>query len=82
MMVVRRDLLDRVQDTVPGILRYSAQAKEGSMLNTPPTFSWYIAGLVFAWLKRQGGLSRMAEINQRKAEKLYAEAAKRVAAMK
>ena len=56
LMIVRRDLLDRVPDTVPAILRYSAQAKEGSMLNTPPTFSWYIAGLVFAWLKRQGGL--------------------------
>ncbi len=41
------------------------------MLNTPPTFSWYIAGLVFAWLKRQGGLARMGEINQRKADKLY-----------
>ena len=41
------------------------------MLNTPPTFSWYMAGLVFAWLKRQGGLKRMGEINQRKARKLY-----------
>jgi len=41
------------------------------MLNTPPTFSWYIAGLVFAWLKRQGGLARMAEVNKRKADKLY-----------
>jgi phosphoserine aminotransferase len=71
LMIVRRDLLDRVQDTVPAILRYSAQAKEGSMLNTPPTFSWYIAGLVFAWLKRQGGLAHMAEINLRKATKLY-----------
>ncbi len=64
-------LIERVQETVPNILRYSSQAKEGSMLNTPPTFSWYIAGLVFAWLKRQGGLVRMAEINKRKAEKLY-----------
>ena len=41
------------------------------MLNTPPTFSWYIAGLVFAWLKRQGGVSRMGEINRRKSEKFY-----------
>ena len=41
------------------------------MLNTPPTFGWYMAGLVFAWLKRQGGLQRMAEINRRKAELLY-----------
>lgn len=42
------------------------------MLNTPPTFSWYFAGLVFAWLKQRGGLARMAEINRRKAAKLYA----------
>ncbi|MBM4196524.1 MAG: 3-phosphoserine/phosphohydroxythreonine transaminase [Gammaproteobacteria bacterium] len=71
VMIVRRDLIDRVPDTVPNILRYSAQAKEGSMLNTPPTFSWYFAGLVFAWLRKQGGLDRMAEINRRKADKLY-----------
>jgi phosphoserine aminotransferase len=71
LMVVRRDLLERVPESMPNILRYSAQAKEGSMLNTPATFSWYVAGLVFAWLKRQGGLSRMGEINRRKAEKLY-----------
>lgn len=71
LMVVRRDLLERVQESVPNILRYSAQAKEGSMLNTPPTFSWYVAGLVFAWLKRKGGLRHMADVNKRKAEKLY-----------
>jgi phosphoserine aminotransferase len=71
LMIVRRDLLERVPDTVPNILRYASQAKEGSMLNTPPTFSWYVAGLVFDWLKRQGGLARMGEINQRKAQKLY-----------
>jgi phosphoserine aminotransferase len=71
LMIVRRDLLERVPETVPNILRYAAQAKEGSMLNTPPTFAWYVAGLVFAWLKRQGGLARMAEINRRKASKLY-----------
>ncbi|HHC74166.1 MAG TPA: aminotransferase class V-fold PLP-dependent enzyme, partial [Thiothrix sp.] len=44
----------------------------GSMYNTPPTYAWYLAGLVFQWIKQQGGLSAMAEINQRKAEKLYA----------
>jgi phosphoserine aminotransferase len=71
LMIIRRDLLERGQETMPNILRYSSQAKEGSMLNTPATYSWYIAGLVFAWLKRQGGLARMAEINRRKAEKLY-----------
>jgi phosphoserine aminotransferase len=46
-------------------------AKEGSMLNTPPTFAWYMAGLVFQWLKRQGGLQGIGELNRRKAELLY-----------
>jgi len=46
-------------------------AAEGSMLNTPPTFGWYFAGLVFKWLKRQGGLAAMAERNQAKAQLLY-----------
>ena len=47
-------------------------ADEGSMLNTPPTFGWYFAGLVFKWLKKQGGLAAMAERNRAKAELLYA----------
>jgi phosphoserine aminotransferase len=71
LMIVRRDLLERVPESVPPILRYASQAKEGSMLNTPATFSWYVAGLVFQWLKRQGGLAKVAEVNRRKAEKLY-----------
>lgn len=71
VMIVRRDLLERAPTTLPNILKYSSQAKEGSMLNTPATYSWYIAGLVFAWLKRRGGLAKMAEINQRKAARLY-----------
>jgi phosphoserine aminotransferase len=41
------------------------------MLNTPPTFAWYVAGLVFQWIKRQGGLPAMAERNQRKSALLY-----------
>jgi phosphoserine aminotransferase len=72
ILIIRRDLLERVGDDVPNILRYKSQADAGSMLNTPPTFAWYAAGLVFAWLKRNGGLSTMAETNQRKAGKLYA----------
>jgi phosphoserine aminotransferase len=71
ILIVRKDLLERAPAGVPPILRYAAHAAEGSMLNTPPTFAWYIAGLVFAWLKKQGGLARMAELNQRKAERLY-----------
>ncbi len=71
IMIIRRELLAGSQTDLPDILRYAAHAEAGSMLNTPPTFAWYMAGLVFAWLKRQGGLEKMAEINRRKAELLY-----------
>jgi phosphoserine aminotransferase len=54
------------------MLDYKVAADNGSMYNTPPTFSWYLAGLVFKWLKHIGGLEKMAEINHRKAAKLYA----------
>jgi phosphoserine aminotransferase len=53
-------------------LDYAVQAGADSMSNTPPTYSWYLAGLVFRWLKAQGGLAGIAEANQRKATKLYA----------
>ncbi len=71
VLIVRKDLLARAPADLPPILKYSAHAAEGSMLNTPPTFAWYFSGLVFAWLKRQGGLEKMAELNQRKANRLY-----------
>jgi phosphoserine aminotransferase len=51
---------------------FAAMAKDGSMLNTPPTYAWYIAGLVLQWLKRKGGLDAIGKINQAKAAKLYA----------
>lgn len=72
VVVVRRDLLDRVRPNTPSMLDYSAHAAANSMLNTPPTYAWYLAGLVLKWLKRQGGLPAMAEVNARKARKLYA----------
>jgi phosphoserine aminotransferase len=72
VVIVRDDLLDRARPTAPGVLEYRAVAKEGSMLNTPPTQAWYLAGLVFQWLKRQGGLAVIGERNRAKAEKLYA----------
>ena len=71
LVIIRRDLLERQPEGLPSILRYSAHAAEASMLNTPPTFAWYIAGLVFSWLKRQGGLAAIGAANQRKAELLY-----------
>jgi phosphoserine aminotransferase len=54
------------------MLDYKIHADNASMYNTPSTYAWYLSGLVFQWLKAQGGLEKMAEINQRKAAKLYA----------
>ncbi len=71
IVIIRKDLLERAPAGLPPILKYASHAAEGSMLNTPPTFGWYVAGLVFAWLKKQGGLTKMAELNQRKADRLY-----------
>jgi phosphoserine aminotransferase len=53
------------------MLDYAVMAKEGSMYNTPPTYAWYIAGLVFQWMKAQGGLAVIGERNRAKAELLY-----------
>ena len=72
VVIVRDDLLDRARTVTPSIWNYQQMATEGSMSNTPPTFGWYIAGLVFQWLKRQGGLVAMGERNRAKAVALYA----------
>ena len=71
VVIVREDLLGGVAEHAPTMFDYKVHAEADSMLNTPPTFGWYLAGLVFKWLKDQGGVKTMAEINQRKAEKLY-----------
>ncbi|MEE4249913.1 MAG: 3-phosphoserine/phosphohydroxythreonine transaminase, partial [Alcanivoracaceae bacterium] len=70
VVIIRRDLIGRVKG-LPAMLDYQIHADNGSMYNTPPTYSWYLAGLVFKWLKAKGGLQAMAEINDRKAKKLY-----------
>jgi len=72
IVIVREDLIGRARRETPGIVDYKLQAQNDSMWNTPATLSWYIAGLVFEWLKECGGLQAMAEINARKARKLYA----------
>lgn len=71
LVIIREDLLERARPGTPTVMNFTAMAKDGSMLNTPPTFAWYMAGLVFQWLKRQGGLQGMGEINSRKAQLLY-----------
>jgi phosphoserine aminotransferase len=71
VVIVREDLIGKARAGTPAVWDYKAMADEGSMLNTPPTFGWYFAGLVFKWLKKNGGLAAMAERNRLKAEKLY-----------
>lgn len=71
LVIVRRDLLGRARPECPVTLNWQVAADNGSMYNTPPSFSVYLAGLVFEWLEAQGGLDAMAAINQRKASRLY-----------
>ena len=72
VVIVRDDLIGTTLPGTPSMFDYRAHADNGSMLNTPPTFAWYLAGLVFVWLHEQGGLAAMAELNRRKAQHLYA----------
>ena len=71
IVMVREDLIGQTIAGTPTLFDYAVMAKEGSMYNTPPTYAWYIAGLVFQWLKAQGGLAAMGERNRAKAELLY-----------
>jgi phosphoserine aminotransferase len=72
LVIVRKDLLSRVRDDAPTLLKYATYAESGSMSNTPPTFAWYVAGLVFEHLKKLGGMDAVGAVNERKAKKLYA----------
>lgn len=69
--IVREDLLGRARSACPTMLDYKVAADNGSMYNTPATFSWYLSGLVFEWLKEQGGLEEMERRNRAKKELLY-----------
>ncbi len=71
LVVVREDLLDRALPICPSAFSYKTVADNASMYNTPPTYSIYIAGLVFKWLKRQGGMAAIEARNIAKAELLY-----------
>ena len=72
VVIVREDLLGRARADVPTVFDWTAMAADGSMLNTPATYSWYVAGAVFQWIKRQGGLAAMERSNRAKAGTLYA----------
>jgi len=71
VVIVREDMLGRARATTPQVWNWFENAKSGSMINTPPTYAWYIAGLVFDWIAEQGGVDAIAEVNRRKAAKLY-----------
>ncbi len=72
VVIIRKDLLERSQASLPTMLNYAVHAENGSLYNTPPVFGIYILGLVLKWLKTEGGLEAVAERNERKAAKLYA----------
>lgn len=71
LVIIRKDLADRVQDTVPTMLRYKTYIEKNSMFNTPPTFAIYMLKLVTDWLKAKGGLKAIEEINNAKSEAIY-----------
>ncbi|WP_336368565.1 3-phosphoserine/phosphohydroxythreonine transaminase [Marinobacter sp. C2H3] len=71
VVIIRKDLLGKARKETPTMMNYQVIADNDSMYNTPATYSWYLAGLVFKWLKAQGGVQAMGDINARKARKLY-----------
>ncbi len=72
LVIVRNDLLGPARENLPHLMTWKSYADSDSMTNTPPTFAWYVADLVIQNLLERGGLSVMAEVNERKASKLYA----------
>jgi len=71
LVVVKKELLRDLPAEIPDLQSWKVQHQQGSRSNTPPTYAWYIAGLVFDWIETQGGVERMAELNQHKAQTLY-----------
>lgn len=72
IVIIREDLIrEDLPEWCPTMLKYKTHADENSLYNTPPAYGIYICGLVFKWLKKMGGLSKMKEINEKKAKILY-----------
>ncbi|MFP3028933.1 MAG: 3-phosphoserine/phosphohydroxythreonine transaminase [Arsenophonus sp.] len=71
LVIIREDLLGQAKNTTPSILNYTILAENNSIYNTPVTFAWYLSGMVFKWLKQQGGLQEIERRNQKKARLLY-----------
>lgn len=71
LVIIRRDMLERSQDSLPTMWDFSQLVKGGSMVNTPPTYSIYLANLVLEWLSQQGGVESIEMVNIEKARRLY-----------
>lgn len=71
IVIVREDLLELASEALPSVLNYKVLAEKDSMFNTPPTYAWYLSGLVFEWLKEQGGVEAIEQVNKEKADLLY-----------
>jgi phosphoserine aminotransferase len=70
-VIIHEDLVGEPLPHTPTLYMYKTQVENQSFYNTPPTYAWYIAGLMFAWMKKHGGVDAFYKINQRKAKKLY-----------
>ncbi|MDF2530194.1 MAG: serC, partial [Gammaproteobacteria bacterium] len=71
VVIVKQDLIQEVLPNTPSLYSYKLQTEHHSLFNTPPVFAWYVAGLVFKWLLKQGGLNEIAKRNKQKAQLLY-----------
>ncbi len=71
VVIIREDLLAKAHDSIPTMLRYQTHADKGSMFNTPPCFAIYAIGQVLKWLKAQGGVAAIADLNCKKAALIY-----------
>ncbi|MGQ0501970.1 MAG: 3-phosphoserine/phosphohydroxythreonine transaminase [Panacagrimonas sp.] len=71
IVIVREDLIGQAAALTPGVFDYKSAADNDSMLNTPPCFAWYVSGLVFKWIRSEGGLAEIGRRNERKARLLY-----------
>ena len=71
VVIIREDLLEQAVTSIPSTFHYKTAATYDSMFNTPPTYAWYLAGLVFEWIKSQGGVEGISKINRKKSALLY-----------
>ena len=71
IVIIQRDMFKKENNEISNFLRYSKHSESNSMLNTPPTFAWYLSGKVFKWLKKEGGLDVIKNKNYHKAKTLY-----------